>query len=129
MKPVLLHKILHIDDDPIMRIMVKKALERSQKKFSIVSCATANEFMTHLSSFSPDLLMIDVMMPIIDGPTLLSRVREKSIMIPVIFVTGKEFIDLEDRGKLEPIIGVLQKPFSPALIGEHLELLWKNQFI
>ncbi len=122
-----LKKILHIDDDAVMRMMVQKSLERSGKGFETISCATVEDFMEKLSSFIPDLLVIDVVMPIIDGPELLSKIRRLGNRIPAIFMTGQENIEFKDRGKLEPIIGIIHKPFSPALLGEDLLNLWKNK--
>ena len=122
-----LKKILHIDDDAVMRMMIKKSLERSGEDFEVMSCPKVEEFMESLSSFNPDLLIIDVVMPIIDGPTLLQRVRRLGNRIPAIFMTGQESIEFNDREKLEPIIGVIHKPFSPAMLGKDLLNLWKSK--
>lgn len=122
-----LKKILHIDDDAVMRMMVQKSLERSSQDFEVVNCITVEDFMEKLSSFNPDLLIIDVVMPIIDGPILLERVRRLGNRTPAIFMTGQENIEFKGREKLEPIIGIIHKPFSPSLLGEDLINLWKNK--
>lgn len=119
-----LKKILHIDDDSMMQMMVKKSIERSSKGFEIICCTSAAQFIEHLSTFEPDLLIIDVSMPILDGPHLLEKVRNLSNTTPAIFMTGHETIELEDQAKLEPIIGVIHKPFSPVSIGDDLLKLW-----
>lgn len=121
-----LTKILHIDDDMVMRMMVKKALERSQKGFDIISCGTPIEFLDHLSHFEPDLLIIDVHMPLMNGPDLLRKIRDTSLSYPALFMTGEETTDFVDREKLDPIIGVIQKPFSPLTLGDDLLNLWEN---
>lgn len=122
-----LKKILHIDDDAVMRMVVQKSLERSGQNFEVINCVTVEDFMGNLSSFNPDLLIIDVVMPIIDGPLLLERVRRLGNRTPAIFMTGQESIEFSDREKLEPIIGVIHKPFSPTTLGEDLLNLWKNK--
>ena len=119
-----LKKILHIDDDTMMQMMVKKSIERSNKGFEIVCCTTATQFIEHLSTFDPDLLIIDISMPVIDGPHLLEKIRSISNLTPAIFMTGHEMIELRDSGRLEPIIGTIYKPFSPLTLGDDLLKLW-----
>ena len=121
-----LRRILHIDDDAVMRMMIKKSLERSLKGFEIISCGTPVEFMNHLSCFEPDLLIIDVNMPLLSGPDLLRRIRDIPLFYPALFMTGEETTDFADRDHLDPIIGVIQKPFSPLTLGDDLLNLWKN---
>lgn len=125
MKP--LKKILHIDDDTVMRMMVKKALERSNNGFEVISSSTPEEFLKYLPTFNPDLLIIDVAMPILSGPLLLEKVRGLGNMTPAIFVTGHESINFQNREKIEPIIGIIHKPFSPNILGESLVSLWMGQ--
>jgi CheY-like chemotaxis protein len=122
----ILQKILHVDDDTVMRMMVKKALERSQKGFDVVSCASAHEFLDKITPFSPDLLIIDVIMPIMTGPVLLEKVRGLSIKTPAVFMTGQEMVEIQNREKMEPILGIIQKPFSPASLGDDLIKLWNG---
>jgi len=121
-----LKTILHMDDDSVMRMMIKKSLERSNKEMEIKSCETIAEFLDGLSSFSPDLLIIDVVMPTLSGPDLLLRVRRMGFRIPAVFMTGQENIEFEDKDKLEPILGIIHKPFSPSLLGQDLINLWSN---
>ncbi len=126
MTNVILKKILHVDDDAVMRMMVKKALERSEKGFDILSCSSARDFLEKIETFTPDLLLIDVIMPDIRGPDLLEKVRQKSITTPAVFMTGQDDLEIQNRDKLEPIIGMMQKPFSATTLGEDLLSLWNN---
>lgn len=122
-----LHKILHIDDDAVMRMMIKKSLERSHHDFEVICCSHYTEFMEALAKFSPDLLIIDVMMPVLDGPTVLSKVRSLQNKTPAIFFTGQEQLAFDNQNSLEPIIGMIHKPFSPLALGDELLTLW-NRF-
>lgn len=120
-----LKKILYIDDDTMMRMMVQKSLERSNKGFEIVSCATSSEFLSSLRSFIPDLLIIDVVMPFMDGPTILAEVRNLSYTTPAIFLTGHEQFEPENKADLQPIIGTIQKPFASMALGDELLKMWE----
>ena len=122
-----LHKILHIDDDAVMRLMVKKSLERSDKNFEVISCSNEAEFMDALNHFKPDLFIIDIIMPLIDGPNLLKKLRVLQNKTPAIFMTGQEYLDLDDENSLHPVIGLVHKPFSPLALGDELIKIW-NKF-
>lgn len=119
-----LKKILHIDDDAMMRMMVQKSIERSMKGFEIVCCTNPAEFTEKLSTFEPDLLIIDVVMPVLDGPSLLAQIRALPNTTPAIFMTGHESLELGNRELLEPIIGIITKPFAPTSLGDDLLALW-----
>jgi FixJ family two-component response regulator len=93
----------------------------------VTTSATPEEFLDYLPVFCPDLLIIDVAMPILSGPLLLEKVRSLKNQTPAIFMTGHETIDFKNREKLEPIIGVIHKPFSPNVLGENLITLWMAQ--
>lgn len=121
-----LTKILHIDDDAVMRMMVGKALERSQKGFQIKSCITGTEFLETVTDFQPDLLVVDVLMPIMNGPTLIAELRKRANLTPVVFMTGQDDPVFENRAQLEPIIGIIRKPFSPLQLGDDLISLWQT---
>lgn len=121
-----LKKILHIDDDEMMRMMFKKSIERSHPDLEVISCTTALEFIDGLATFQPDLLIIDVVMPILDGPTLLRKTRSLSYTAPAIFMTGHETLELEDQESLEPLLDMIHKPFVPAQVGHDILAMWKN---
>lgn len=125
--PNMLKKILHIDDDSVMRLMVAKSLERCKHDFETISVATAEEFFVHLSVFQPDLLLLDMTMPIITGPEILTQIRRNGNKTPAIFMTGNEGLIIENKNALEPILGIIQKPFSPTHLGDDLMALWKNK--
>lgn len=119
-----LKKILHIDDDAIMRMMVKKSIERGDQGFEFMSCETSAEFVEQLINFKPDLLIIDVMMPAVHGPALLKQVRDLRNVTPAIFMTGHEKLTLDNKSELDPVLGIIQKPFTPAELGSDLLKLW-----
>lgn len=122
-----LHKILHVDDDAVMRLMTKKALERSQLGFNIMSCTTGHELLECIDMFLPDILLVDYVMPIMDGEELIMRVRNRpspTKNCPVVFISGMETISFRSRAALEPILGIIQKPYTPTTLGRDLFEIW-----
>src|SRR5215471_17718306 len=82
---------LLIDDDPDARNLIEVSLSRDPA-FSIHSCASGREALAVTAGWSPDLILLDVIMPDMDGPATLARLRERPQIsdVPVIFVTGLE---------------------------------------
>jgi two-component system OmpR family response regulator len=76
----------------------------------------------------PDLVMLDVMMPGMDGPTVLARMRDDDDLrhIPVIFMTAKANPQEVARFRDLSAIGVIAKPFDPMALGGQVKALWKS---
>jgi CheY-like chemotaxis protein len=77
-------------------------------------------------AFKPELVMLDWMMPGMDGPTLLKKMREvpETKALPVVFITAKasqrELEELRSLGAA----GTISKPFSPKDLPEQLRAIW-----
>ena len=110
-------RVLHVDDEPDIREVVQLALGLDPD-FDVRSCESGRDGLEAAISWSPDLVLIDVMMPIMDGPTTLAEMRKRSDTsgIPVVFMTAraqphelKHFVSLGAKG-------VIQKPFDPMTL-------------
>lgn len=105
--------VLVIDDDSSVRTMLRISLERDG--FQVMEGSTALEGIARINERIPDLLMLDVTMPGIDGWEMLRRVREKLDVteLPVVIFSGvvadDELGSATDRGAQ----GYLRKPFDP----------------
>lgn len=125
-----LKKILHVDDDHVMRMMTATALKRSAHGFEIESCLSGKEALEKIEAFAPDLMLVDMRMPIMDGQEFVRQVRSLSApdlaKVPVIFVTGNNDVTLDNREQLEPVLGIIKKPFSASQLGDDLLALWKG---
>jgi len=79
-------------------------------------------------SFKPDLVMLDWMMPGMDGPTLFRRMREvpETQNLPVVFITAKaaerDVVELRALGAA----GMISKPFSPKDLPDQLRAIWNS---
>ncbi len=123
-------KILHVDDDEILRMITRTALSRHDLGFEIVSCASAQEALSHLKQNSPDLFLFDVSMPIVNGIELLRQIRmdfPHLAQVPTIFISGQETDKIKTDDDLHPVIGYIQKPFSPLTLGAQILSLWSKK--
>jgi two-component system OmpR family response regulator len=110
-------RVLHVDDDPLMRDVVELSLG-IDPVFTPVSCASGAEALAVAADWTPDLILCDVMMPGMDGPAVLARLREhkSSAKIPVVFMTARAPASEHDRLMMLGAIAVIAKPFDPKTL-------------
>jgi CheY-like chemotaxis protein len=112
-------RILHVDDDPLMRDVVELALG-FDAQFVVMSCASGEEAIAAIPGWAPQLIILDVLMPAMDGPAVLARLRENpdTEKIPVIFITAG--IPAAERERLLTLgaAAVIAKPFYPVKLAE-----------
>jgi excisionase family DNA binding protein len=115
--------ILIVDDDPRLREFVRVNLE--MEGYTVREAASADEGLAALEDESPDLILLDVMMPEVDGWEMLRRVQERHGVgsIPVVMFSGKvdeeEMRDAAARGAQ----GFIGKPFNPQQLIESTKQL------
>jgi CheY-like chemotaxis protein len=112
-------RILHVDDDPLMRDVVELALG-FESEFVVMSCASGAEGLAAVPGWAPDLIILDVMMPGLDGPAVLARLHENpdSAKIPVIFITARCPPAERERLMAFGAVAVIAKPFYPVKLAE-----------
>lgn len=120
-----LSRVLFIEDEADIRHVAKMALERIGG-LDVLACASGEEALKRATQFHPDLVLLDVMMPEMDGPALLKLLRllPGLEVTPVVFMTAKvqpgEIAHLKSLGALE----VIAKPFDPMLLASRLAEIW-----
>ena len=125
-----LKRILMLDDDPDLLGVVVLALS-GLGGYTVEACAFPAEGLERARSFAPDLILLDVMMPGMDGFTTLQALRriETTVDTPVVLVTAVvEPSDLALYDELG-VAGVVPKPFDPGTLPETLEELWKDHLV
>jgi len=123
-----LNKILYVEDDPDIQVVAKIALE-VVGGFILRSCSSGREALEPASiDFAPDLMLLDVMMPEMDGPTTLACLRKMTQMLhtPAIFITAKVQPSEVEYLKSLGAIGVLAKPFDPMQLASQVRELWEK---
>lgn len=122
-----LQKILLVEDEPDIRAVAEIALE-SVGGFSVRLCADGAAALAALPGFAPDLVMLDVMMPGMDGPATLVELRKlpAGAKVPVIFMTAKvQQAEIDGYRKLGAA-GVIPKPFDPMTLAERVREIWNG---
>ena len=123
-----LTRILYVEDEPDIRVVAQMALE-AVGGFTVIACASGQEALNAAPGAGADLLLLDVMMPGMDGPTTLKGLRQlpATADTPVIFMTAKvqaaEVAVYKGLGALE----VIPKPFDPMELSTQIQRIWAQR--
>mgnify|MGYP001093086419 CR=1 FL=1 len=122
-----LDTIMVVEDEEDIRKIINVALG-TVGGFSVEMCASAHEALNVLNDRQPDLILLDVMMPLMDGPAFLTEFRRQSRHnnIPVIFITAKVQAHEVEAYKALGVLGVIAKPFDPLTLPEQVKTLWQS---
>jgi CheY-like chemotaxis protein len=109
--------VLHVDDEPDIREVVEISLGLDPD-FETRSCGSGREALEVSAEWSPDLILLDVMMPVMDGPATLARLRDdaRTAAIPVVFMTARAQSREIDHFRSLGAVGVIPKPFDPMTL-------------
>jgi CheY-like chemotaxis protein len=120
-----LRRILFVEDDPDIQMVARMALE-ALGGFTVLACSSGAEALAKVEGFAPDLILLDVMMPGMDGPATLKALRRQPCCseLPVVFMTAKvqtqELAVYRELGAEE----VIAKPFDPMALAERVRTIW-----
>ena len=120
-----LDKILYVEDDLDIQAIAVMVLE-AISGFTLEACSSGNEAITKAVAFAPDLVLLDVMMPGMDGPETFQALRKMPELAttPVVFMTAK-VQPQEVQGYLAlGAVGVIAKPFDPMTLADQLRDIW-----
>jgi putative two-component system response regulator len=119
-------EILVVDDEPINISVLAKLFKPN---FSVRACKSGADALRILKADAkPDLILLDIMMPGIDGFETLTKIHEnpETVDIPVIFISALDSMIDENRGFALGAVDYITKPFKPAIVmarvNAHLEL-------
>lgn len=114
-------RVLHVDDEPDVREIVKLSLELDED-LAVICCSSAKEALDMLAQWRPDVILLDAMMPGMDGPAMLVYLRQSSEFgaIPVVFLTA-----LTQRRDIDLFYslgakGVIEKPFDVMTLADQV---------
>lgn len=121
----MLQRILMVEDEADIREIAQLALE-AVGGFQVKLCASGREALQEAPLFAPDLILLDVMMAEMDGPSTLAQLRRlpQLARTPVIFMTAKvqphEVASYQALGALD----VISKPFDPMTLSATVREIW-----
>ncbi|MFZ2736980.1 MAG: response regulator [Burkholderiaceae bacterium] len=120
------NKILFAEDEVDVQSVATLALEMIGG-FTVKACNDGLAVLEQVKAFAPDLILLDVMMPGMDGPTTFEHLRAdpETASIPVIFFTAKVLGDEVQRYKAMGALGVIAKPFDPMTLAEQIKHFWR----
>ena len=115
-------KLLHVEDDADIREIAQMALDLSGE-FHVIQCCSGEEALAQVETYTPDVVLLDMMMPGMTGRQTLEKMRERPefSQIPAIFMTARaqhaEIEELLQIGAAE----VISKPFDPMSLPDQIK--------
>ena len=123
-----LKKICYVEDEVDIQKIARICLEK-YGGYEVDIFSNADEALEKMEASTPDLILLDIMLPGMDGLELYAKLREIESLkkTPVVFLTAKvsyldEPIDLYELGA----VGVLGKPFDPEALTQSIDDIWSN---
>jgi len=120
-----LQRILYVEDEADIQAVAKLALEMVGG-FEVKICSSGAEALRDAEGFAPQLLLLDVMMPGMDGPSTLAALRAIPSLsdVPAVFMTAKvqpaEVAHYKSMGAKD----VIAKPFDPMGLADEIKRIW-----
>ena len=121
-----LQRVMYVEDEPDIQAVAKLALELVGG-FTVKVCSSGEEALREAEGFAPELILLDVMMPGMDGPTTLQALRGLPSLatVPVAFMTAKvqpaEVAHYKTLGARD----VIPKPFDPMTLASQVRAIWE----
>ena len=118
-------RVLHVDDDHDIRQLALLGLVEFGG-FDVLQCESGQEALEKAAEFAPDIVLIDMMMPGLNGQETLIRLRQIDGLetIPAIFMSAKGPSDLKEIAGEEAVIS---KPFDPLTIAQEVRDIWEQR--
>jgi CheY-like chemotaxis protein len=112
-------EVLYVDDEPDIREVASIALELDGQA-KVRTVGSGGEALDALGKpdYRPDVIMLDVMMPAMDGPATLAEIRKRPELaeVPVVFITARAQAHEQARFLSLGAVGVITKPFDPMTL-------------
>ncbi|NBE06119.1 response regulator [Paragemmobacter ruber] len=123
-----LNRILHVEDDEDILMIARLALA-DLGGFEVLQCSSGAQAVVQAAAFAPDLLLLDYMMPEMNGLQTLQALREQPELAqtPAIFMTAKAMDTVEAEFGGLGVLGRITKPFDPVSLPADIRRIWKSR--
>ncbi|EKO3708424.1 response regulator [Vibrio metschnikovii] len=121
-----LERILYVEDDPDIREIATIALV-DVGGLTVKACDSGEIALQSIEAFVPQMILLDVMMPNMDGPETLQKMIQQGYVndnVAIVFMTAKVQPDEVNRYKQLGAIEVISKPFDPMTLADQIIMLW-----
>jgi CheY-like chemotaxis protein len=122
-----LKRILYVEDDGDIRTVTAMALE-AVGGFTVIACSSGNEALAAAPDANADLILLDVMMPGMDGLATLGALKglPQTADTPVVFMTAKvQASEIQNYMRLG-VTDVIAKPFDPMTVSAQIGEIWQK---
>lgn len=122
-----LKRLLYVEDEPDIRAVAQVALQHIGG-FDLKVCESGEQAVREAVAFSPDMVLLDVMMPGMDGPGTLRALRALPELqaVPMAFMTAKVQPDEVAQFVAMGAVDVIAKPFDPMTLADQVRALWER---
>jgi CheY-like chemotaxis protein len=122
-----LQRVMCVEDDADIRTVLEFSLG-TLGRYEVCSCADGPAAIAAAPAFRPELVLLDVMMPMMTGPQTLQALRALPGMagVPMVFLTAKAMPDEVERLLGYGATGVIVKPFDPVRLPQDLLIYWEH---
>lgn len=123
-----LEKILYIEDEADIQAIARLALE-ALGGFVVETCSSGRAGIACAQAGTPDIILLDVMMPDMDGPATLLALQQLPGLaaVPVVFMTAKVQPQEIAHYRALGAVDVIAKPFDPMTLADQVRQIWSRQ--
>ena len=123
--PAKLARVTYVEDEPDIRSITELALKEIGG-FTLDVCASGPEALDKAPAFDPELIILDVMMPGMDGIETFERLRviPQFAATPIIFMTAKAMTHETEHFRSLGAADVITKPFDPVTLSDRIQSIW-----
>ena len=121
-----LQKILYVEDDIDIQMLAQMSLKMGG--INATFCNSGEKALEKVQTFTPQLIVLDVCMPGMDGPTTLKELRKlpQTADVPAIFMTAQMQAADVKRYKEIGAVDVIAKPFDPMTLASKMKKIWEK---
>ncbi len=120
-------RLLHVEDDADIREIALMALDLTGE-FEVVQCSSGMEALATITSYTPDVVLLDMMMPGMTGRQTLEKMRETPALanVPAVFMTARaQHAEIDELLQIGAAV-VISKPFDPMALPDQIKRAMKK---
>lgn len=119
-------RIVYIDDDVELRSLIRDVVEEQEFPGAFAICGSGDEFFMRVRVLQPQLVLLDLHMPDMDGPDVLEMMQKnpETEGLPVILLTGVTDLSMVKVYEKLGVMGVIHKPINTETFLQDIEDIW-----